>query len=348
MKRRSRREFLSEVIHGTVAAGTGLMVLDPMLGLVAKAQLPPAADADKRAYTTGRFGMELDGQFSGWIQSMSGGNAVAIAPNAVGTDQIQRKHIGGVKYEDVTVNCGTGMSKSFYEWIKASFENQFIRKNCAIVSCDFDYKLRSRMELFNALVTEVGFPACDASSKDAAKMTIRFAPESTRMMTAGNAGSAYQGSLKNNQVVQKKWLPANFRLKIDGLDCTRVRKIEAVTAKFVSGTIQGTGAKLGSGTETHPSLSNLIVSLPESRDFYQWHEDFVVRGNTGQGKERGGTLEYLSPDLRESIFSLSFHKLQILKLVPSPVQANNESAHMVTAEMDCSELALSYGPAALA
>lgn len=347
MKRHSRREFLSEVIHGTVAAGTGLMVLDPMLGLVAKAQLPPAITTDKRAYTAGRFGMELDGQFSGWIQSTSGGNAVAIAPNSVGTDQIQRKHIGGVKYEDVTINCGTGMSKSFYEWIKASFENQLIRKNCAIVSCDFEYKLRSRMELFNALVTEVSFPACDASSKDAAKMTIRFAPESTRMMTTGNAGSAYQGSLKNNQAVQKKWLPANFRLKIDGLDCARVRKIEAVTAKFVSGTSQASEARLGSGIGTRPSLSNLIISLPESRDFYQWHED-VVKGNAGQGREKGGTLEYLSPDLRESIFSLSFHKLQILKLVLSPVQANSESARMVTAEMYCSELALSYGPAALA
>ena len=28
------------------------------------------------------------------------------------------KHIGQPKYEDITVKTGTGMSKSFYEWIK--------------------------------------------------------------------------------------------------------------------------------------------------------------------------------------------------------------------------------------
>ena len=29
-----------------------------------------------------------------------------------------KKHLAGVKYEDITVNCGTGMSKGFYEWTK--------------------------------------------------------------------------------------------------------------------------------------------------------------------------------------------------------------------------------------
>jgi len=29
-----------------------------------------------------------------------------------------KKHIAGVKYEDITVNCGTGMAKGFYNWTK--------------------------------------------------------------------------------------------------------------------------------------------------------------------------------------------------------------------------------------
>lgn len=348
MKRHSRRDFLSDAIRGAVAAGTGLLVLDPLLGLVAKAQLPPAASQGGRAYTAGRFGMEMDGQFAGWIESAAGGQAVLdqveTAPRQIG--QIQSKQMPELKYEDLTVNCGTGMSRDFYEWIKANLEKQFVRKNCALVSCDFNYKLRSRMELFNASLTEVAFPACDASSKDAAKMTVRLAPESTRM-TTGKAASTYQGAPKF-QAVQKKWLPSNFRLKIDGLDCSHVRKIEGITAKFPSSANQVGVARLSSATATPPSVSNLMVSAPESREFFQWYEDFVVKGNSGQGKEKSGTLDYLSPDLRESIFSLSFHNLRILKLVASPLQPGNGSSRLVTAEMNCSDVGFSYGPAALA
>lgn len=347
MGQHTRREFLSDAIHGAVAAGTGLMVMDPLLGFVAKAQLSPAMTQNKQAYTAGKFAMELDGQVAGWIESVTGGHALAdtVVTEAEKVGQMQSKHIAGVKYEDVTINCGAGMSRSFYDWIKASFDKQRFRKNGAVVACDYNYKVHSRMEFFNALITEIGFPACDAGSKDPAKMTIKFAPESTRM-TLANAGSAYQGSLKV-QAAQKKWLPSNFRLKIDGLDCAQVRKIEGITAKLPSSAIQVGAARLGSNTTALPSVSNLIVSAPESREFYQWYEDSVIRGNTSQVQAKRGMLDYLAPDLRESIFSLSFSNLRILKLVPSPVQASNVSARLVMAEMYCSDVAFSYGPAAL-
>lgn len=343
MKRHSRREFLSEVIHGTVAAGAGLMVLDPLLGLVAKAQLPPAITTDKRSSTAGKFGMELDGQFAGWVESVAGGHAVAdTVIEKVGSGQIQRKHIAGVKYEDVTINCGTGMSKSFYDWIKASFDNkQPVPKNGAIITADYNNKAHSRMEFFNGVVTEIGFPACDAGSKDPAKMTIKFAPESTRT-TVANPGVSYDGGYKNNQTLQKKWLPSNFRLKIDGLDCTQVRKIEAVTAKFASGGNQVGAARLQSSMAPPAPSSNLVITVPESRQLSQWYEDFVVRGDNRLEKQRNGMLEFLSPDLKESFFWLSFRNLAILKLLLSPLQAGSAASRMVTAEMSCNGIRFDY------
>ena len=32
------------------------------------------------------------------------------------------------------------------------------------------------------------------------------------------------------------------------------------------------------------------------KEFYDWHEDFVIKGNNGDDKEKGGTLEYLTPE----------------------------------------------------
>lgn len=331
MKRRTRREFLSEVLPGAMAAGTGLMALDPFFGLVARAQLSP----DRRSYVAEKYGMELDGQFAGWIESVSGGNAVATVSNAIGSGQIQQKHIGGVKYEDVTINCGTGMSKGFYEWIKASFDKRPVRKNGAILVCDYDYKVQHRLDFNNALVAEIGFPACDAGSRDPAKMNVRFAPEYTRVQAGG---TSYQGSNKNDQVAQRKWLPSNFRLKIDGLDCTHVRSVEAVTARFATGANQVSEARLA------PPASSLVIAVPESRELAQWYEQVSVKRNNNQGK--GGTLEFLTPNLKEIIFSLSFHNLGILKLAPVQVQAGGAFTRLVRAEMYCSDIRFDYSPSA--
>src|SRR6266571_2407410 len=96
---------------------------------------------DKRGYVAGKYGIELDGIMAGWVQSVEGGHATSdIVNEKVGSDHIIKKHIAGVKYEDITVNCGTGMSKGFYEWIKASFDHNYQRKHGAVITADFNYK----------------------------------------------------------------------------------------------------------------------------------------------------------------------------------------------------------------
>src|SRR5216684_2416619 len=188
--------------------------------------------------------------------------------------------------------CGTGMSKGFYDWIKSSFDRQFLRKNGAIITTDYDYKEVSRLEWTSALITEVGFPALDAASKDEAKMTIKITPETTRFET--KSGSKL---VAPDQKMQKKWLPANFRLKIDGLDCTRVNKIDAIVVK--QKVVDNPVGELRD-YEKEPAqleIPNLVITLVEShaKEFYDWHEDFVIKGNNAQDKEKNGTLEFLTP-----------------------------------------------------
>ena len=121
-------------------------------------------------------------QFAGWISSIEGGHATSdVVVEKLGADMIQHKHLAGVKYEDITVNCGTAMSKAFYSWIQASLDRKHARNDGAIITADYDQKEVGRLDFFHALITEVGFPALDAASKDAAKMTVKFAPEYTRM-----------------------------------------------------------------------------------------------------------------------------------------------------------------------
>src|SRR5262245_16828365 len=115
-----------------------------------------ASSVNKRAYVAGKYALDLDGVAT-FIQDASGGGAYAdVVEEQVAPTGFTKKHIAGVKYEDITINCGTGMSKSFYEWIKTSLDLKYPRKDGAIVAADYDYKEFSRLEFTNALITEVG------------------------------------------------------------------------------------------------------------------------------------------------------------------------------------------------
>jgi phage tail-like protein len=300
--------------------------------------------ADKRGYVAGKYGIELDGIMAGWVQSVEGGHATSDVVNEkIGPDHIIHKHIAGVKYEDITVNCGTGMSKGFYEWVKASFDHNYQRKGGAVITADYNFKEHSRLTWYNGLVSEIGFPALDAASKDAAKMTIKVKPEFTRVATT-SGGPSVSGKYAINPNVQKKWLPANFRLKIDGLDCTRVNKIEAIVVK--QKIIDNAVGELRDyeAEPAHLEIPNLVVTLAEShsKEFYDWHEDFVIKGNNGDDKEKGGTLEYLTPNLQEILFTLTFKHLGVFKLTPEKVEAGSENIRRVKAEMYCEDIAFDY------
>src|SRR5215216_2045558 len=84
-----------------------------------------------------------------------------------------------------------------------------VRKNGAIITADYEGKELSRLSFHNALITEIGFPALDASSKDTAKMSIKITPEYTRRQ-ANSGASLLKDRL--GRTSQKQWLASNFRL----------------------------------------------------------------------------------------------------------------------------------------
>lgn len=299
-----------------------------------------AGTADKRGYVAGKYGIELGEGLAGWVQSVEGGHAFSDVVNEkLGADHLIRKHISGVKYDDITITCGTGMTKPFYEWIKASFDRKNSRQDGAVVTADYDYKEISRMTFTHALISEIGFPALDASSKDVAKMTVKITPELTR--TKKGSGKAL-GKVETK--VQKKWLPSNFRLKIDGLDCTRVNKIDAIVLK--QKVIDNPVGELRDYQKepAHLEIPNLGITLAESHadDWYKWHEDFVINGNCGEDKERNGTLEYLTPDLKDSLFTITFTHAGIFKIEPEKVAAGLETIRRVRAELYVEDMKFAY------
>jgi phage tail-like protein len=333
-----RRNFLKHVGTGAAAAVAVTKITE---------QVAPAAESSTfavlspaRSSAQVKIALELDKVVVGWVESVEGGTATAdIVIEKVGEDGIARKHIAGVKYEDITVNCGTGMSKAFYQWIQDSFDHKFPRKDGSITVMDFNYNARTVREFSNAIISEVTFPALDAGSKDAAKMTIKFSPEVTHYK---KGSGKFSGNLPVN-TKQKAWLPSNFRLKIDGLDgaTARVNKIDSITIKQNVARNPVGDDKDVTLEPTSLEFPNLKVSLAEAHadEFAAWHEDFVIKGNNGQEKEKTGSLEFLDATQSQVLFTLNLKNLGIFKFDPEEVSANqNERIPQVKVEMYVEEI----------
>jgi phage tail-like protein len=297
--------------------------------------------AEARGYTAGKYSIELDGLNAGWIQSVEGGGATSdVVQEKLGPDMIVHKHLAGVKYEDVSINCGAGMAKAFYEWIKASLDHKHQRKNGAIHTANYDNKIMQTMDFFNALITEIGFPACDAGSKDAAKLAVKFAVEYSRKKKgSGN------GALKIDAEKQKRWTARNFRLSIAGLDCTRVNKVEAITVK--QKVVEHAVGQLRDYEKecANIEIPNVVVTVAESHSeqWDKWHEDFVIKGNNGQKQEKTGSIEFLSEDLKSTLFSLDFGGLGIFKATHDKHEAGGENIKRTKYEMYCETIAFKSG-----
>ncbi len=265
---------------GAVAVA-GVVMGAAMLGGTGDALADPV---QAHGVAPGAFVLEVGNVHAGWIHSVEGGHATSeVVSEKIGPDHIAHKHLAGVKYEDITVVCGTGMSKAFYQWLQNSFEQKHVRKDGSIHTVSPDYKVERTIDFTNGLITEVGIPALDASSKDSSKLSVKFAPEHTRFTPKLNGGKSIDPARHAlGKGEQKVWLPSNFRFDYTGCGdpCKQANKLSAVTVKV--------GAPPAKGApETPLHLTNIVVTMPPPQDATKW---------ATEGSGRNGTLEYRTVD----------------------------------------------------
>jgi phage tail-like protein len=298
-----------------------------------------------RAYTTGRFALEIDGNAAGWIYSCEGGNRVTeVVTEKLSQEHHVRKHIAGLKYEDITITCGIAMSRHFWHVMKKSFQDEFRRFNGSIHVCDYNNKVMRTLEFHGAIVTEIGFPGLDASSKDAAKVSFKMAVEWTRTLPGKGHVNIPHHPLGHGQ--QKAWSPANFRLRIDDLEhaCTKINKIEALVMK--QKVTDNNVGEMHHATREPAAMEfpNLVITTAEShaKEIYKWEKKFIIEGNCTDDDEKTGTLEFLTPDLRTTLFTIDFFHLGLFKVTPDKLDALSEGIRRVKAEMYVEDMKFDY------
>lgn len=257
-----------------------------------------------------QYALELDGQFAGFLKGFEGGDAVGeVVPEQLGADGVRHKHIGNVKYEDIVLAFGADMPASIYDWIAGTLARNYARRDGAIVGSDVSGQTYSRMEFSRAMIREITFPALDASSKNAALIRATLAPEFTRPQPVG-------GVIPSTASKAKPWLVQNYRLQIDGLDCTKVNSIDALTIDYdlESGAVGEFRDYVK--TPNVPNIPNLAFTIAQSGadSLVAWHEDFVIKRNNSAQNEKNGTLQFLAANVRDVLFTLTFQNLGIFKL----------------------------------
>jgi phage tail-like protein len=297
-----------------------------------------------RAYGGNNFSIEIDGSNGGVVQSATGGlaSATVISEN-MGVTSYVPKHLGNVTYSDISFKCGTAMSKGFYDWMKASFDANFGRKNGAIVTADYNYAEVSRLTFFNALIKSIGFPKLSASSNDPAQLAISLGIEKSKFQTAGGAKI---NSTPTFNTQSKRWTCANFRLKIDGLDavCAAVTDIDGITLSQNTAT-NATGELRDIQIEpTSLTMPDLVCTFNESASdaAWAWYQSFVIDGKCDDSQEKSGTLEFLTTDLQTTMFTLNFQHLGVYKMEPTGGDVGTDDLRKVKMTMYCEHIDFNY------
>lgn len=304
-----------------------------------KSHAAGAAAAD-RSYAAGYFVLELEGVAAGALRSVEGGAIRAeVVEEAGSATYFRKKHVGGVAFDPFEIQAGLDAAKPLREWIQASLRGEYMRKSGAIRAADFRRQERSVREFTDALVTAIGFPALDASSKEPGSLTVAFAPDLTRRKPGSGQQLAFPASPK-----QQLWLPSSFRLELPGLPTQRVTKIDAFsvelrTADDAAGELRD--HELEPGKLEFPNLT-VTFAAADAPPWEAWHDDFVIAGNNDESKEKSGALVFLSPNRQSELARLDLRGVGIVSVERLAAESARDAVERTRAELYCERFELRF------
>lgn len=281
-------------------------------------------------FAAGRFALELDGTMCGFLKSVEGGAITADVIVEPGTTPFPKKHIGRPRYEELVLRLDLSLDKVVYQWIADTWAGKAPRHDGSIVAVSSQGKAVSEREFARAFISEVTVPAADAASKEPGSLTVKLQPESLRTAKAGSGAPTKAAVVK-----AKAWLPANFKLEIDGLDCKKVSKVDAFTFRQSVTESSVRERRIATKEPTSMETPNLRITLAESasQTWTAWFDDFVVKGQSGDENEKSGKLSFLAADLKTVLAEIRFFNLGIFRLEPEPQAVDAQAVARIRAEL---------------
>ncbi len=250
------------------------------------------------------FEFSIDGwRNTAYIKSVEGGYPkLNTIEEQVGADNLFIKHGSTVEIEPISVEMGMQSGTEVLSWLQSSWRKEWCRQSGMITHGNFNKKALVEHHFSDALITEATFPTLDASSKEAAFLKFKIQPEAVELKAAAKSTVHQATSPK-----QKMWSPNAFSFKLDGLNVSKVGKIDSFTVK------QGVKA-LYVGGQRYPQYEPTKITFPDlsvhisqiyAGDIMDWYQTFVMRGHRDPKQEKSGSIEFLAPDHKTVIYRIN-------------------------------------------
>lgn len=296
-----------------------------------------------KAYTTGNFLLNLDGgPTTAWITSVGGGAVkTEVITEHAGPDELTFHHTAMLEFEPIDLSIALSASKPVLQWIQDSWGRKFARRNGSVVHGDFNFKSHIEQSFLRALIEEVGFPALNAEDTTPAYLSVKIRPEE---LTLKETSGDIQG-VESQAVKAKMWNPSMFRLHIEGIDCSMVNKIEAISVKQHIAELHIGGSRYPEIEPTRIEFPNITISMAAAyaKDFIKWHDKFVLHGDKDTSNEKPGYIEFLDPTGANPIFTIDLNNVGIYKLTVDKSDANADQIKRVSVELYVDNMELKFG-----
>jgi phage tail-like protein len=289
--------------------------------------------ATARTFTGQTLLLTLDGVVCGAVAAVDGGGIAAslVEVKEGGDTGPARKVIGSFDFEPLTVDVGLTLGHDLYDWIAATLSGTFARKDCSITAADAQLNAKSEQQCRNSLLTGVTFGAFDAASKDAVRLSLTIEPETVQDVPASGKAAPVGAAPK-----QKQALASNFRLELDGVDCTGVRRIDPFAVQL----------QVADKVAARVDFPNLRVTLADNAaaaSWRAWATDFIVDGDRTAGREKSGAIVLLAPDLKTELGRVQLHGVGICGLQRSKRSADADAIPTLVADLFCQGMTVAIG-----
>lgn len=329
-----RRDFFKVVGTAAAAAAAASPILKPA---------ESAAALPNKGFTAGYLhSLVLEQTPAGFVRSLDGGEIVGVVvKEPVDQYGVVRKHLGGIRYEDISISFSGGMSPAVYNWIRVFLARDPALHSGSIVSYDYRYKPQTQLDFTDARISEVVFPEFNVASKEVATLDLRLTPGSVQYAVPSlSAPLDIKKQVKASPV-------STFRLEIGGIDSTatsRVRKINAITFRQ-NAAVASLGEVRTASIDVEPlDIEPIVLTISEqfAKPFFDWHRNFLAQGEGAQ--ETYLIIESLSANGKEVLFSLFFSGVGIVRVSRLKEDAKAEAARNVEVELYAEQVSFYQGP----
>lgn len=292
----------------------------------------------QRAYQARSASVQINGKSIGTVQSVDGGYAVGdVVADQVGPDNVTMKHISNIHFVPLTIRSDV----SDLDDVAIQALASPARMDAVVTLQSFDMKAGSTTTLTNALVTRIAFPDLDAASREPLYMEVELTPELIRRTDGGGAAESKMG------LRQKKLLRSNYRIDIPGLETKRVTSVTGLTlTRPLSADAVGLTREIAKAPmRWNTSNVVLTVSGADEKSWQAWADDFLLKGNNGQEKEKTIEIHLLAPDLKSEVLLLRGSGVGLVSLRPA-TGATNDPMQRLEAELYVEKWEIVKGPGA--